>query len=262
MRRLALLALAAAALGSCKCSTPAPSGPQLANEMKRALADRERRLTSYHVVVTSKEGDAEAAHQFFYRAPNKVRGVLEKPQALTLAFDGTTLFKLLPEQKTLYSYAMKLPRDKAAFMLASQFSPFVPEGYRTPLLPSTGVTAQKVKHPKGPEAVELTVSTGLGPDAVRVTYVLRWPSADFLGKRTTLGGQTSELTVDEEVCDQALKLCVPKVVTEREGGAVVATTTITTVELNPELPAEGFTLTAPPGFATETHELVEAADGG
>lgn len=250
------LALAALLLGCPK----APSEPaeNLASEARRALAERDRRLTRYLVEATTTQGDATATHSFMSRAPNRVKGTLLTPTPMTLAFDGTRFFKLSPGEKKLEAFELKLPAEKAALFLTTQFSPFVPEGYRTPLLPTKGVTATKVAHPKGPEAFQLVVSTtdeAGGP--IRVTYALRYPTGDFLGKNTEAGGATSEVAVLEEHCDAALSLCVPKVVVQRENGAELGRTTFTRIELTPELPNDTFTLTAPEGFAFAQRELVE-----
>lgn len=259
-------ALACLLLASCtKPAGPAavePATPLVA-ETKKALAERDRRLAAYHFVADSKQGDAEgeAHHELFFRAPNKSRGVVTAPagQEMTLSFDGARFFRQLEAPKKFEVYELKLPADKAAWFLASTFQPFAPEGFRTPLVPLRGVVAKKVAHPRAPDAVELSVATKdeSGAD-ITVTYALRLPSGDFLGKRSTVGAQVNELLVEDELCDEKLKLCVPTKLVQKSDGKVVGTTAITKVELNPELPNDSFTLSAPPGFSSEKHELVEA----
>ena len=155
MRSVAVC-LVVASLSCTKPPAAEPSEPGLVSQMKQALAEREKRLTSYQLSVSTKEGDAEATHEFSYRAPNRTLGTVLTPAPMTLGFDGTHFFRLTPDQKKFETYELKLPFDKAALFLSSTFSPFVPEGYRTPLIPSHHVTAKRVSHPKGPEAVELT----------------------------------------------------------------------------------------------------------
>lgn len=242
------------------CPKEPSKGPEnLASEARRALAERDKRLGSYVVEVSTTQGDQTATHTFVARG-NRVKGTLLTPTPMTLAFDGTRFFKLSPGDKKLEVFELKLPAEKAALFLTTQFSPFVPEGYRTPLLPSKGVTATKVAHPKGPEAFELVVST---PDEtgkpITVTYVLRFPGGDFLGKKTQAGGVTSELVVEAEQCDAKRSLCVPKVVVQRENGAELGRTTFTRIELSPEVPNDAFSLTAPEGYTFEKHDLVESA---
>lgn len=252
-----LLTIGSLSLVGCK-EQPTPE-VQLLAEVRKALSERDQRLSSYHLAATSKEGDAVATHELFYRAPNRSRGVVTAPEAMTVSFDGTRLFKLLPAAKKLEVYELKLPVDKASYFLATTFTPFVPEGFRTPLLPMKGLAAKRVTHPKGPEAVALTVSTkDEQGGAVEVTYVLRYPTGDFLSKRTSAGGHLAEAVVMEEHCSKAPALCVPKVVQSFEDGKAVHTLTLTTIELNVPLPNDGFSLTAPEGYVTEPHELVEA----
>ncbi|MBL8923155.1 MAG: hypothetical protein JNJ54_30170 [Myxococcaceae bacterium] len=248
------------ALTLCGCPKEPGKAPEnLASEARRALAERDKRLGHYFVEVTSTQGDALATHTFVYRAPNRVKGTLLTPQPMTLSFDGTRFFKLSPAEKKLEAFELKLPADKAALFLTTQFSPFVPEGYRTPLLPSKGVAAARVAHPKGPEAFELVHST---PDEkgqpITVTWHLRYPSGDFLAKTTRAGAVTNEVVVDEEQCEQRLSLCVPKVVVQRENGAELGRTTFTRIDLSAEVPNDAFTLAAPEGFTVEKHELVES----
>jgi len=227
-----------------------PSAPSVSvSEVKRALQERDRKLTAYHLRVDSQQGALKARHEFFFRSPNRSRGIILEPEPMTLAFDGTLFFKLTPAEKKFETYEIKLSPENAAYFLASTFTPFVPEGYRTPMLPSRGVTVRKLTHPQAADAVEVTVSV----EGATVVWVLRWPTADVLSKQ--VGGTV--LSVDEEHCDEKLGLCVPKLVTQRLNGVVEATTALTSISLNPQIPNDFFTLTAPEGFHAEKHELVE-----
>lgn len=240
------------------CPKPAAPEVNLVSEARKALTERDKRLSRYLVEATSTQGDATASYAFTYRAPGRVKGTMLTPTPLTLSFDGTRFFKLSPPDKRLEVFEVKLPAEKAALFLTTQFSPFVPEGYRTPLLPMKGVAAKKVSHPKSPEAFELVHAT---PDEhgqpITVTWVLRFPSGDFLAKKTEANGVVNELVVEEEHCDAALALCVPKLVVQREGGAELGRTTFTRIDLAAEVPTDAFSLVAPDGFETEKHELVE-----
>lgn len=258
MRRLVLSLVALAFAAGCTKPADAPS-PSLVGEVKQALAEREKRLASYHLVVDSTQGDQKAHHEFFYRAPNLSRGVASGGDvSVAVAFDGKTLYRVNDEEKKLEVVELKLPPMKSALLLATLFRPFAPDGFRTPLLPMKGVTAKQVSHPQGPQAVEVTVlaqDEDGGP--LEVTYVLRWPSADFLAKRTRTGAHLGEVKVDTERCDEKLKLCVPTKLTETRDGEVLGTTTITTAELNPELAADSFRLTPPEGYETQTRAMKE-----
>ncbi|MCU0701020.1 MAG: hypothetical protein MUC96_31315 [Myxococcaceae bacterium] len=256
LQRLVVV-MAVALLG---CPKESASPENLASEARRFLAERDKRLSRYAVEAKSTQGEATATYAFVYRAPNRVKGTMVTPTSFTLAFDGTRFFKLSPADKKLETFELKLPADKAAMFLLTQFSPFVPEGYRTPLLPSKGVAAAKVSHPRGPEAFELKVVTSdeAGAPITVVTH-LRYPTGDFLGKKTTAGERVSELVVEEEQCDAARGLCVPKRVVQRENGVELGRTEFTRIDLAAEVTQDAFTLTAPEGFSVESRELVESA---
>ena len=213
------------------------SSASLVGEAKRALAEREKRLTSFKLVVDSAEGANRAHHELSFRSPNKSRAHLTAPQDLELAFDGTTLLRRTSAGKKFEVVSLDKPPAERAFFLASMFMPFVPEGYRAPLLPRTGVEARKVSRQNATDAVELTVKPG---DGVTVRYVLRLPAGDFLEKRTLTEGQERVLLVEREQCDEKLKLCVPTRLVEKSGAATVGTTEVTSIELNAELPQAFF----------------------
>jgi hypothetical protein len=214
--------------------------------VRQRLATRDGKLTSYVLEGTASEGGQTMDFQFAYRAPLKMRGTLGAPVSRAWAWDGERLVERDDGGRAFYTYQDTLTPERRMGVLTQLFSPFVPEGFRAPLLPSQGVTARRVAHPRGPEAVELTVRPA--DSDVEVTYVLRWPSLDFLGKRLRSGDSRSELRVEEEQCEPGLELCVPRRLTQWAGNQQVAHTQLTRVELNPPLPAETFTLTAPRGY--------------
>jgi hypothetical protein len=230
----------------------------LLSDAKQRLAARDGKLTSYVLAGTAREGTRTMDFQFAYRAPQRMLGTLGAPTSRTFAWDGEHLFERDDAARKFLTYDAGLSPEERAGVLTQLFTPFAPEGFRAPLLPGQGVSARRASHPRGPEAVELTVKPE-GTD-VEVTYVLRWPSMDFLGKRTRSGDATAELRVEEEQCEQALALCVPRRLTQWGGGQQVAETALTRVELNPTLPADTFTLSAPRGYDVERKTL--AALGG
>lgn len=246
MKKLVLAALVFC--GCPKAANDAPTSSSLVAEAKKALAEREKRLTSFKLSVDSVEGKNRAHHEIAFRTPNKSRAHLLSPQDLELAFDGTTLVRLFAAEKKYEVVPLELPPAERAFALASQFMPFVPEGYRAPLLPLSGVEAKKVTRPDGSEAVELTVKPGSG---VIVRYLLRLPAGDFLEKHTTADGQDRLLSVEKEQCDAKLALCVPLKLVERVGADVLGTTEVTSVTLNAELPQDFFSPKQPEGWTTK-----------
>jgi len=229
--------------------TGCPKGddaPALLAGARQRLSAREGRLTSYVLEGTAQEGSQTMAFQFAWRAPQKMLGTLGAPTPRTWAWDGTHLFERDDAARTFHTYQDNLTPERRVGVLTALFSPFAPEGFRAPLLPGEGVSARRATHPLAPEALELTVKPA-GSD-VEVTYVLRWPTMDFLAKRMRSGADTSELRVEEEQCEARLELCVPRKLTQWAGARQVAQTVITRVELSPTLPAETFTLTAPKGY--------------
>jgi hypothetical protein len=228
----------------------------LLTDATQRLAARDGKLTSYALAGTAREGAQTMDFQFAYRAPQKMLGTLGAPASRSYAWDGEHLMERSDAAKRLVTYKDELPPEKRVGVLTEIFAPFAPEGFRAPLLPGKGVSARRISHPRGPEAVELTVKPE-GTD-VEVTYVLRWPGMDFLGKRTRSGGASSEIRVEEEQCEQSLGLCVPKRLTQWAGEQQVAETTLSRVELNPTLPAETFTLRAPEGYEVQSKTLVVA----
>jgi len=223
--------------------------------VKQALAEREKKLSSYRFSAVATQGFATARHAFAFRAPNKMHGVLMEPDRFEWAFDGTTLFQAKPREKKLLLYQLKLPAAKASAFLHQTFAPFVFEGFRTPLLPSNA-TAKEVTSERGP-AVEISSTLDDDGSAVEVKYLLKWPSGDFISKTSVAGKTMSELHVDEEQCDEKLALCVPKKVTQRANGKLVGSTTLSDITLLADLPASDFSLKADDGWTTETHEVVE-----
>jgi outer membrane lipoprotein-sorting protein len=245
-------------LAGCTRSAEAPAA--LLTEVKKRLAERETKLTRYRLEgrTTDKAGE-QVGFTFAYRAPQRMHLALGAPFLRTVSWNGEKLFEVNQAQKRFTTFQSELSPEKRAGLLLEVFSPFVPEGFRAPLLPSNAVL-KKGSHPRAPETVELTAKVA-EPSAqgLEVAYTLRWPSLDFLGKRSSTGdGMVIEVRVEEEHCDEALKLCVPKRVTRWEQGEKVFDTTFSQVELTSSLPNDAFTLTAPEGYDVQTRTLVNA----
>jgi outer membrane lipoprotein-sorting protein len=243
------------------CSRQREDGTHLLNEVKRRLSERDARLTSYRLEGRTREGGAEpVAFRFAYRAPQKMQGSLGAPISRTFSWDGERLFEQSDADKRFTTFQNELSPEQRSGFLTETFAPFTPEGFRAPLLP-VELSAKRASHARAPEAVEVTgtvadPSTG----SLRVTYTLRWPTLDFLGRQSRLpDGTVLEVRVEEEHCDEALKLCVPQKLTRWVKGEKVGETTLTQVELNPALPNDTFTLAAPEGYEVQTKTLVNSA---
>ncbi len=252
MRLAFMVCLLGVALTAC------PKGRDentLVASTKQLLAEREKRLTSYRIEVESRSQQIEAQHTFFFRSPNLMAGELRSPQRLSLAFNGSHLFKQLDGEKKRVDYTLALPQAEAALLLAQTFNPFAPEGFRTPLLPMRGIRARQATHPLEPKAIELSVEQVDDGVAVSLTYVLRADTGDFLAKRMARGTTVIETTVIEERCEEALHLCVPRKLVERNNGVEVASTELKKIELNLPLPNDGFTPSAPADYQLESKKI-------
>jgi outer membrane lipoprotein-sorting protein len=250
--RFFALAVVVLALSGCPKPAVAPDEGRLLSDLKTGLAQRDRKLRSYELHGTTTEQGQVAQFRFFYRAPNRMRGVLEKPTEREFAFDGTTLRELDRVGKKLTEISLDVPEERAKLFLTQLFGAFAPEGYRVPLLLSSGVTVRQTKHPRAENALEARQETADDSgQKIAVTYLFRAPAMDLLEKRTEVAGQPgASVVVEDEHCDEKLGLCVPKRLTQGE-----AVTVFDEVKLNPEIPQDSFTLTAPEGFVTEKRSV-------
>ncbi|MDY7227733.1 hypothetical protein [Hyalangium rubrum] len=258
--RVRLLLPALLVFAGCTKSGEDPAAALL-TEVKKRLTERDGRLTSYRLEGRTSEGAAEpVGFSFAYRSPQRMRAALGAPISRTFSWDGERLFELSETEKRLTTFKTELPPERRAGFLTETFAPFTPEGFRAPLLP-LGASAKRTTHPRAQEAVELSAKVAdPAAQGLEVAYTLRWPTLDFLGKRSlTAEGDTLEVRVEEEHCDEALKLCVPKRLTRWVKGEKVGETTLSGVELNPALPNDTFTLGAPEGYEVLTKTLVDAA---
>jgi hypothetical protein len=252
-------ALAALLLPLWACTRGAEREAQLLERVRAGLAQREAKVRSLHLAGTVTEAGQQADFELRYRAPSYLRASVTRPTALTLSYDGERLYELLPADKSLRAYAVKLPPAEGAALLASRFGPFLPDGFRAPLLPNRGVRAQRVRHPRADDAVELRFEAHADGQPLTVTYVLRLPAMDFLEKRTATAGATSALQVEAERCPPALGLCFPEQLAEFSGATAGARTRLTTLEVNLPISPEHFRLETPPGFQRSEHALERTA---
>jgi outer membrane lipoprotein-sorting protein len=256
--RARLLSVALLLLAGCSQQAGEPA--HLLAEVKRRLAERDTRLTSYQLEgLTREDGAPPVGFTFAYRAPQKMRGTLAAPISRTFSWDGEHLFEQSDTDKRFTTFQNELSPERRAGLLTETFSPFTPEGFRAPLLPSN-MSARRSKHALAAEAVELSAKVAdPGAESLEVAYTLRWPSLDFLGKQTRLpDGTVMEVRVEQEHCEKAIELCVPQRLTRWVKGQKVGETTLSRVELNPALPNDTFTLAAPQGYEVQTKTLVDS----
>jgi outer membrane lipoprotein-sorting protein len=236
----ALLLLAA--LGCAR----APEGEvDLLAEVKAALAKREKKLQSFKFEGQTAGGPMPLRYEVAFKAPYRARALLTAPATRLFAFDGQVLSDQNDAAQKFGSVELD-PGPDARLLLARVFNPFVPEGYRVPLLTRTGVTAKKVSAREVEVRVEAVETTG---EKASVVYRLRWPNADFLGKRSTGPSGTLSVDVVDEHCERKLALCVPKKLRETAPTTPPVITTLSRIELNPPLPQALFELRPPPGYS-------------
>ncbi len=230
------------------CRAPAapepPTGPSL-SQVRQQLSAREVRLGGYDVDGEILEGSHRAGFSFSFRPPQRLQGRVHGPTAQTLSFDGRTFFQRDDATGALQVTPLKeRPADEVSQTLHAVFGSFVAEGWRAPLLPSS-TKARAVAHPKGPEAVELEVDPD-GTGALRVVYVLRWPSMDFLEKRLEQrGGPTGGIRMESEQCEAERNLCVPTAWSHVSDGVTAASVRLTQVRLGANVQPVEFTLPTP-----------------
>jgi len=231
VRRAALLLLACCAQRS------------LLNDVKAVLAERERALSAY----SFKAQTNGAAYAVAFRGPRST--LLELPQG-AFSFDGARFYERDDAARTMTTYEPEgLNAEKLALAWNQSFGAKIPEGFRAPLLPPRGVEARLAG-----DTVELTLRTRDEDNDVTVTSVLRWPSGDFLERRTDYGGARGLVRVDDEHCEA--RLCVPTRLTKWAGDAKLEETALTDVQLRAEVPRDAFALVAPQGFAVTRSTLV------
>ena len=249
MSRSPLVVAAWALLACAACrsrSDELPEERQLLSDVRGRLSERERRLGAYRVEGVITEAGQRGEFTLAFRPPLKLKGTVSLPVRQTVSFDGKTFFQRDDASGKLHQTSLE-GQDPAqvSAQLHSIFGQFVVEGFRAPLLTSS-VRAKRLEHPQGPQAVELSVEArDPAVGTVKVSYVLRWPSLDFIEKRIEgPGTQRAGVRVDEERCEPGLALCVPTRWTHLAQGQAAAEVVLGRVFLGDEAPAEEFTLTA------------------
>ncbi len=260
MRALLLVPLVCV-LACRSSSSGGADDAELMAQVRERLAARDAKLQTYQLEGTQAEGDAvSAGFTFAYRAPQKMRGTVSAPQARQVWWDGKHLYEQVEATRQFTTFTPQVSAQKLSAFLTEIFTPFVPEGFRAPLLLRSAKAKRVTGLPQAREAVELSMALeGEAAGGLEVTYVLRWPSLDFLAKRTRApDGTLGEVRMEEEHCDAALGLCVPKRLTRWLGDAKQGETALSKVDLKTSLPNDAFTPAAPDGYSVQTRTLVDS----
>lgn len=257
----ALLLLPLVCLVACRSSSGSGDDAQRMARVREQLAARDAKLVNYQLEGTQTEGDtASAGFTFAYRAPQKMRGTVSAPQARTVSWDGKHLYEQVDASRQFTTFTSQVSAQKLSAFLTEIFTPFVPDGFRAPLLLRSTKARLVTDLPQAKEAVELSMALeGEAGAGVEVTYVLRWPALDFLAKRTRApDGTQAEVRMEEEHCDAALGLCVPRRLSRWVGGVKQGETALSKVDLKAALPNDAFTPSAPDGYSVQTRTLVDS----
>ena len=233
-------------LALCGCKKTESSAPDLLSRAKAALSAREAKLVSFRYEGVTAQGDQRAGFVLAWRAPGKLRAEFTAT-GLTFAFDGRHFAQWDPRTKVLTRVDLEQSeRDEVSGFLHQAFAPFVPEGWRSPLL--AGALEARASVEGGRDLVALSARSG----EVEVTYLFTSPAYDFFGKRVRGGGEARVLA---QHCEAGLGLCFPARIEEIVPGAAPALTTLAGIVVNGPLAPEVFELQAPEGARVETRTL-------
>jgi outer membrane lipoprotein-sorting protein len=215
----------------------------LLSRVRAGLAEREKKVASYRFDGVIAQAEERICFSVAFRAPRMTR-VEMKESGIVYAFDGQRFSQWDPRQKTLTLIDLaKEPRLDGALFLHEVFSPFSPEGWRSPLLAGNLVAAADAA---GTVAVEARANDGA--DEIEVRYLFALPAMDFVGK-SVRGG--SEVRIKDRHCEKELGLCFPTVIEERPPGQPALVTTLQSFAINVPIPAALFEPQAPEGWSIE-----------
>jgi len=247
-------------LSGCVKSPAPPDVAALASTARTQLAERERKLTSYrfHGMATDVARNETLAFDVAYKSPNKLRGATQGATPHVLAFDGKDFRDLDVRAKKLTTYSLAgLPKGRADAFLHQVFAAFVPEGFRSPLLPAgPGLTAQPRQGERGPELL-LDARIADGPAHYAFTFRFSNPAMDLLEKTISGPDGESRVQVLKQTCEPALRLCFPQELLESHGGKATVRTVLSEIAINAPVADAEFSLAVPEG-GTEEHRALAA----
>lgn len=246
---LPALALLVPLLG-CPSEKKGPSGRDLVDEVKVRSSERERKLPAWRFdgVAEDLTRGEQLPFRFAYRAPNRMRAEVEGATPQRYAFDGTTLRALDVNKKQLTVWNLtNVPRDQAEAFVHEVFGPFAPEGFRAPLLPA-GVKFEAQLIGEGDNRRAELRAVLMDPNgAMRFTHGFKYPSMEFTGKLVEFDKLRVATLVTATKCFDAVGVCVPQTVEERQNDVLTMRTTLSHIELDAPLPEGEFTIALPEG---------------
>lgn len=218
--------------------------------VREALALREKKVESYRYSGVTTRGNEKAEFKFSFRAPNKMRAELISANRFFF-FDGTRLLQWDATNEKMTEFDLEsATKEKRADLLHRIFSPFVPEGWRAPLL---GGTLRAEKRKEGEKTLTAVIaSVAEGEQAFEITWLFEPPAMNFAGKQVKDGGVVRVL---DQHCDRELGVCFPSTIEEEIPGEPVTRTVLKEIELNVPMPPELFEIHPPSNIVYEKAQL-------
>lgn len=242
------------------CRQPPPAPANMIGMVREQLARREAQISSMQFRVTTRQAEVEAVHQVWMRGRNLFRAETLEPEHLEVSFDGQRVMMLQHKRKSFAEFRLEVEREEGAYLLAQTFAPFVPEGYRMPLLPKVGVEASRRTLQAIGDVVELRYQTAdQAGIPVAAAYVYQWPSLNFVSRSLRSASHVIEDAGEGAWCSGPAEVCFPRRIVHSEDGEIVSVATVTSVQFNPEIPNDSFVLVAPDGYQRLQHEVHPAA---
>lgn len=179
--------------------------------------------------------------EFYYLAPNRFRANRGAPLQRALAFDGAQFFDFAALEQHLTLYRHPPSAQAATLALARRWEPFLPPGFRAPLL-SSHVDIERETYGGAP-AVRLRQQTPTSGKPLVSTFWFRWPSMDFL-ERKVEWDSVVDIRVLDQWCGPTPGLCYPKrLETTVDGRSTL--TVLSRIDVDLPLTADLFQLTVP-----------------
>ena len=222
------------------CTRP-PTSAQLVSEARTGLAEREAKVHSYRFDAEMTGPGQHGTWSVAYRGPGSYRA--DTP-SVSYLLDGDKFFEIdHATGKVQPSTLSQTDRNRSLERVYSAFAPFIPEGWRSPLIGSA-VTAIEGPQQEREKTVLLSVGAHLANEQAELQYLFTRPTMNWLKTETFASGHNVVRATTKEHCDPASNLCFPERIEVRKDGSVQSTTTLSHIAVNEGVPAETFSPTA------------------
>ncbi|MCL2626375.1 MAG: hypothetical protein FWD46_06140 [Cystobacterineae bacterium] len=224
-------------------------------EILQKMEAREKVLSSFSIQVHTEEAGGAIEHQLVFRAPDFLRVEVQRPQKLSLGFDGRDHYRLEPSAKKFSVLSLKLPAAERKVALSKLLGAFVPEGFQLPKVMPKGLKQSWLEPQGSTRILRLENHLRDGSGETTVAYVLRWPSLDFLKKEIWVDGRSIEFVMQEEHCLSESGVCFPTLMVVKQDGETLWPQKIELLSFQEAFSNEHFMFQAPEGFVVERHNI-------